>query len=229
MATSGTYGFSPSLGDTVLYAFSRCGLRRTQILQEHMEDARMASNMICADWSNKGVNLWQVVLETQVLTQGTSTYTVDPSVVVILDGYVSINNGSQTIDRYILPISRTEYASYPNKAQQGFPTTYWHDRLLSPTVTLWPVPDGQEASFNYYVVKQIQDATLPNAVAPDVPYLWLKAFSDALSVELAVIWAPDRLAFLAPAADKSYLAASDCNEEIAQTYISPMVNGYWRA
>lgn len=228
MTTSGTTNFNPPLGQTVIYAYNRCGIRGTALLQEHMEAARMASNMICSDWSNKGVNLWRVDLESQVLTPGTSTYSVDPSVVVILDGYISTSNGSSTIDRYILPISRTEYASFSNKQQVGFPTVFWHDRLLSPTVTLWPV-DPTADTFNYYVVKQIEDANLTNGQTVDVPYLWLKAFSDQLSVELAVIWAPDRLTFLAPMAAASYQAAADQNEEIAQQYISPMVNSYFRA
>ena len=61
--------------------------------------------------------------------------------------------------RIILPISRSEYANYPNKSQQGFTTTFWFDRLLSPTITLWPVPDGTSAQYlKYYRVRQIQDS-----------------------------------------------------------------------
>lgn len=228
MALSSSYAFNPSLGETVLYAYGRCGIRRTEITQSHMADAHIAANMVCADFSNKGVNLWQVALETNTLVQGVATYNVDPAVVSILDGYVTINSGGAAIDRYILPISRTEYASYPNKQQQGQPTVYWNDRLLAPTVTLWPVPDGNEATFNYYVLKQLQDANYTNGQNIDVPYLWLKAFSDALSVELAVIWAPDRLVHLAPMAAASYATAADTNVESAQFYISPQVQGYWR-
>lgn len=229
MATSNSFAFNPSLGETVIYAYNRCGIRGTALLQEHMEAARMAANMVLADFSNRGVNLWQVVLESQPLTQGVSTYDVDPAVVVILDGYISIPNGTTTIDRYILPVSRTEYASYPNKEQTGFPATYWNDRLLQPTVTLWPVPPNSTWVFNYYVLKQAQDAAFTSGQNVAIPALWLKAFSDALSVELAVIWAPDRLSFLSPMADKSYTMASETNEEIATTYISPVVSGYWRA
>jgi hypothetical protein len=193
-----------------------------------MADAHMAANMVLSNWSNLGVNLWQVTQESQPLTPGVSTYPVDPSTVVILDGWVSINNGTSIIDRYILPISRTEYASFPNKQQVGFPTCYWMDRLLAPTVTLWPV-DPNADTFNYFVVKQIQDANFTSGQQVDVPYLWQKAFSDALSVELAVIWAPDRLTFLSPMADKSYLIAASQNEEISNIYVSPQVNSYFRA
>ena len=147
MATSGTYDYSPSLGELTLYAFNLCGIRNTALLQEHMEAARTATNLMCARWSNQGVNLWTVDLVTVPLVQGQSTYTVDDTTVMILDAYITIAQGVSNTDRIILPISRTEYASYPNKQQQGFPTTYWFDRLMSPasnnqTINLWPVPDG---------------------------------------------------------------------------------------
>lgn len=230
MTTSGTTAFNPALGSIVAYAFSRCGVRRTALIQEHFEDARMAANMVLADFANRGVNLWKVALVSQALTQGVATYPVDPSTVVMLDAYVSIPNGINggTTDRLILPVSRTEYASYTNKSQQGAVTTFWNDRLLAPTVTLYQVPDGTQPTLNYYVLRQIQDAAFTNGQTVDVPYLWLKAFADALSVELAAIWAPDRLAFLQPMADKSYAFAADTGIETAQQYISPTISGYFR-
>ena len=73
MALSGTFSFNPSMGDAVLYAYGLCGIRRAQVLQEHMVDARIAANLVLADWLNQGTNLWQVELVTQPLTQGVST------------------------------------------------------------------------------------------------------------------------------------------------------------
>ena len=135
MTTSGTYAFNPSLGEMTLYAYNLIGVRNAAVLQEHMEAARMATNMMLSRWSNQGVNLWAVDLVTVPLVQGQATYSVDANTVVMLDAYMVIDNGqSQPIDRIILPVSRTEYASYPNKKQQGFTTTFWFDRLLSPTV-----------------------------------------------------------------------------------------------
>jgi hypothetical protein len=128
MSTSGTYNFNPSLGEITLYAYQLIGVRPTAVLQEHIDAARTATNMMFTRWSNQGVNLWQVVPYTQTLTQGLSTYSVDPNVVVILDAYVTTTSGAVNTDRIILPISRTEYLSYPNKAQQGFPTTFWFNR-----------------------------------------------------------------------------------------------------
>ncbi len=228
MATSGTYTYNPSLGELTLYAYNLIGVRNTALLQEHLESARMAANLMLARWSNQGVNLWAVDLQTIPLVQGTSTYSVPANTVMMLDVYISVTSGSQTIDRLILPISRTEYASYPNKAQQGFPTTYWFDRLLSPTVTIWPVPDGTQTSLKYYRVRRLQDAAISNATDVEIPYLWMEAFAYGLALRLAQTWNPQMIAMLKPMADESYQIAADQNVETAQQYITPLVSGYWR-
>jgi hypothetical protein len=230
MTTSGTYAFNPALGELTIYAFNLCGLRGASLLQEHMQSARMASNMILSRFSNQGVNLWKVDLVTVPLVTGQSTYSVDAKTVVILDAYVTNDQTGENIDRIIMPISRTEYASYPNKEQQGFPTVFWFDRLLSPTVTLWPVPnvDNGPSTLSYYRVTQIQDANLQNGLTVDIPYLWMEAFAYALATRLAQIWAPDKVALLKPFADEAYQIAADQNVETAQQYISPMVSGYFR-
>ena len=229
MATSGTYNFSPGLGELTLYAYNLIGVRNTAVLQEHMEASRMATNMMLSRWANQGVNLWAVDLITTPLVAGQKTYAVDSNTVVMLDAYIeTIDGSSQPIDRLILPISRTEYASYPNKDQEGFTTTYWFDRLLSPTVTLWPVPDGTTTSLKYYRVRQIQDANLTSNQNVEIPYLWLEAFAYGLAQRLAIIWAPDKVAILKPMADEAYQIAADQNVEQASQFISPMISGYFR-
>ena len=230
MATSGTYNFSPSLGELVLYSYNLVGLRNTSLLAEHMEAARMASNMLCASWANRGVNLWKVDLVTTNLVTGQATYPVDANTVVILDAYVTTTQSGGNINRIILPISRTEYASYPNKEQEGFPTVFWFDRLLSPTATLWPVPnvDNGPTTLSYYRVTQMQDSVLNNGANVDIPYLFYEAFAYGLAARLAMIWAPDKVALLKPLADEAYQIAADQNVETASYFISPMISGYFR-
>jgi hypothetical protein len=228
VSTSGTYNFNPSLGELTVYAYQLIGIRPTALLQEHMDVARTATNMMFTRWSNQGVNLWQVELVTVPLVQGQATYPVDSSTVTMLDAYITIATGTATTDRIILPISRTEYASYPNKQQQGFPTSFWFDRLLSPTVTLWPVPDGSEVYLKYYRAVQIQDANMNGVEQVDIPPIWLEAMVYGLAERLAMIWAPEKIAIVKPAADEAYSIASLQNVETAQQYISPTVSGYFR-
>jgi hypothetical protein len=230
MTTSGTYAFNPSLGELTLFAYNLAGVRNTALVQEHMEAARMAANLMLANWSNRGVNLWAVDLVTVPLVAGQSTYNVDSNTVVMLDAYMVIDDGSaDPIDRIILPISRTEYASYPNKEQEGFTTVFWFDRLIAPAVTLWPVPDGNSAQFlKYYRVRRIQDSNLQGGQTVEVPYLWLDAFAYGLASRLAQIWNPPLIQMLKPLADEAYQIAADQNVETAATYISPMISGYFR-
>jgi hypothetical protein len=288
MTVSGTFNYNPSLGELTLYAFNLCGIRNTALLQEHMESARMASNLLLGRWSSEGVNLWTVTRQTIPLVAGQSTYSVPGNNIVMLDTYIvtsgevftgsisgttlTVTSGTpsigmtisgdaivtgtlitagsgsswtvsisqtvaagdiigetgQSIDRLILPISRTEYASYPNKEQQGFPTTYWQDRLISGNVTLWPVPDGTQTALSFYQISQIDDSDFANGQTVNVPYYFLEAFAYGLAQRLAMIWAPDRVQMIKPLADESYQIAAMQNIETAQQYISPMISGYFR-
>lgn len=228
MATSGTYTFNPSLGEITIYAYQLIGVRPTALLQEHMDAARTATNMMFTRWSNQGVNLWEVTLTEVPLVQGQTSYSVPSNVVVMLDAYIRVTSGTTNTDRIILPISRTEYASYPNKSQQGFPTTFWFDRLLQPYVYLWPVPDGSQTSLIYYSVNRLQDANLDGTQQLDIPPIWLEAMAYGLAYRLAQIWAPEKVAVFQPQAEEAYQIAAEQNVETAQQYISPQISGYFR-
>ncbi len=227
MTTSGEYNFAPSLGELTIYALNLCGIRATAILQEHMTSARMAANMMLGRWSSQGVNLWAVDLQSVPLTQGVSTYTVPDETVAMLDAYVVQASGGAAVNRLLLPISRSEYASYPNPNQQGQPTVYWFDRLLAPTVTLWPVPDANVSAFNYYRMRQIQDSNFANGQTVEIPYYFLEAAAYGLGYRLAMMWNPDRTTILKPLADEAYGIAINQNVERAQIFISPQVGSYF--
>lgn len=226
--TSGSYNFAPSMGEALLYAYGLCGIRRTALTQQHFEDARIATGMMMARWSADGVNLWQVDLQCIPLVQGQPTYQVPSNTIVMLDGYFTINNGTAEIDRIMTPISRTEYANYPNKLQQGAPTVFWFDRLLAPTVTLWPTPNGQQAQFKYYRLRQTQDSVLQGGKSVEVPIYFLEPYVFGLATRLAGIWAPDRAPGLKLMADEAWGVATRQNRETANMYISPMTSGYYR-
>ena len=230
MTTSGTYTFNPSLGEIVLNAYARCGVRRTAIMQEHMTDARFETNLMLSSWANQGVNLWEVVLISVPLIQGQTTYTGPAKVVMILDAVIQQNTGtSSQFDRVIMPISRTEYSQTPNKLQQAPPTVFWFDRLINPTVTLWPVPDQTSTyTLNYYAVTQIQDAELTDAQTVDIPYRWLDALAAGLAARLAAIYAPDRMQMLEAKAQQAYTIAATQDTENVPLYIMPGLSGYFR-
>jgi hypothetical protein len=226
--TSGTYQFAPSMGETVLYAFGLCGIRRSALTQQHFEDARFASNLMMGRWSSDGVNLWQVDLQCIPLVQGCNTYPVPSNTIVMLDTYFTISNGVTEIDRIMLPISRSEYASYSQKNTQGAPTVYWFDRLLAPSVTLYPTPNGQQSLLKYYRLRQAQDSTLVNGTSLEIPYYFWEAFAFGLAARLAVSWAPALAPSLKAMADEAYGIAAKQNVESSNFYVTPVVAGYYR-
>jgi hypothetical protein len=233
MATSGTYNFNPAFGEAGLYAFHLCGIRPPQVTQEHMFTLRIAANVLQLDWANEGVNLWEVELATPItFTAGTPTYSIPGNTIMMLDTYVTqlaIVAGQPNNDRILTPITRTEYASYPNKLQQGVPSVYWYDRLISPTVTLWPTPDAiLYTQFNYYRVKQIQDAVLPGGTTLDVVQRFIPAYIDALAAELSRTWAPSRTQELMTTAAAKLGRAKGQDVERGNIYVSPMLSGYYR-
>ena len=228
--TSGQFLFAPSLGEVVLNAFARIGVRRTEIQQTHMSDARMEANLLLAKLGNTQPNLWDVDLQAIPLLQGTMTYTVPAETVMILDVY--LRYGNPATDRSMYPISRSEYSTYPNKSTQAFPTVYWFDRLISPTITLWPTPDGNGPyTLFYYRVRQIQDANYSdgtNALNVEIPYLWLDAFTAGLAYRLARLYAPQLEGQRKMDADDAWQTAATQNVENVNMMVNPGLSAYFR-
>lgn len=228
MASSGTYNFAITNASVVQQAFSRIQVRRTSILPEMMQDAYNEYNLMLASLSNLQPNLWTVELVSVPLVQGTQVYDVDPSVVMILDAYVSFDN-SDISDRLIFPISRTEFASYPDKVAQGVPSVFWFDRLISPTITLWLVPDQTSTyTLNYYACRQIQDANLPAGETPNVPYRWYDALVADMSYRMARIWKPELEDKRAADAQKAFNIASTQDVENVDMVVAPQLENYFR-
>lgn len=88
MTTSGTYNFNPSLADIALEALDRCEIRPPAITNEIMTSVKRSINLELERWSNLGVNLWLVDLQTINLVQGVTTYSIPPETVSILDVYI---------------------------------------------------------------------------------------------------------------------------------------------
>lgn len=236
MTSSGTYDYSLSNGEAVLAAYERCRIRAPSIRQEHMLTARRELNLLFVELSNRQVNLWRVEQLSVDMVEGTATYDIPARVVMILDSYISLNDGTvDQTDRYITPISRTDYASYPTKFTQGTPNVYWFDRLISPTITMWPVPDGNGPYvYNYYACTQMQDAALAGGQTPDLPYRWLDVLVTGLAKRLAKSYPPegsDPLAFEAARKadyDEAWGFAATQDTENVPVTIAPAISAYYR-
>lgn len=227
VTTSGNFNFAPSLGEIVLNAFSRIQVRPSEITQAHMFQARMAANDLLSEWSNLTPNLWEVDLQQIALVQGTATYTVAPETVMILD--LCITYGLPATDRYIFPMSRTEYASFPNKTQQAFPNQFWYDRLVAQTVTFFPVPDGNGPyTAKFYRVRQTQDADLPNGLNVEIPYRFYSAYISGMAWKLSEHYAPQLEDKMFGRYTRALGIATTQDTENVPLFIAPQTGGYFR-
>lgn len=192
--------------------------------------ARQEMNLLFVDWANKQVNLFKVELISVPLTTALSTYSVPSRVVMMLDAYITINaNTAQATDRYISPISRTEWASFANKATPGQPSQFWFDRLINPTVTLYPVPDANGPYvLNYYACTQMQDLGIAGGETPDIPYRWYDAFVAGLSHRLARIYAPELEDKRKNDAIEAWKVAASQDIENVALSLAPTLKTYFR-
>lgn len=230
MTSSGTFSFSPSNGELVLAAYERIQIRSPSIRQEHMLSARRELNFLFIEWDNKQVNLWEVIRTQTTLTAGTATYSVPAKTIMVLDASIVLNFGTSSESRRIItPLSRSEYLSFANQQTQGPPTSFWFDRLISPTITFWPVPDSSGPyTFDYFSCVQIQDANLAGGETPDVQIRWFDAIVAGMAHRLARIYMPQLEAQRkADAMEAWVIAATQDNENVPFT-LAPTINSYYR-
>jgi len=187
MATSGTSVFNLDLSELVEEAFERCGAElRTGY---DLRTARRSLNLLFADWANRGINLWTVEQGSISLVQGTATYNLPSDTVDLLEHVIRTGAGnvSTQADLTITRISVSTYSSIPNKLTQARPIQVYINRQApTPTVTVWPTPDGSiPYQFIYWRLRRIQDAG-DGSNTMDVPFRFIPCMVSGLAYYLAL-------------------------------------------
>lgn len=92
---------------------------------------------------------------------------------------------SQINDLVLTNLSRSEYMTLPQKTQTGRPSSFYLNRQINPTITLWLVPNTTYNNLFYTRVAAIQDAgQLTNSL--DIPRRYLESITADLAYRLAV-------------------------------------------
>ena len=215
----------PSTGELIQAAYARVKVRRTEILTTHIQDAIMELNLLQAKMDNMGPNLWTVDQVTLPLTSAQATYSVPAETIMILDAWITL----QGIDRIIFPLSRSEYSAIPNKTDQGYPSQFWFDRTISPTLTLWLTPNSNGPyTLTYFRYRQIYDAVIQNGYNPEAPVRWLDALVAGLAHRLSRIYAPELEQTRKMDADEAWHIAAQQDVENVSMSIVPGLIGYYR-
>jgi len=223
MATSGTSSFNLDLTEIVEEAFERVGSElRTGY---DLRTARRSLNLMFADWANRGINMWTFEQGSISLVAGTATYDLPADTVDLLEHVIRTGAGSASTqaDLTITRISVSTYATIPNKLQQARPIQVWIERLNTPRITVWPVPDDtQPYTFVYWRMKRIQDAG--NGVnTMDMPFRFIPCMVAGLAYYLAlkVDGGAERLPILKQQYDEAWQLASDEDREKASVRFVP--------
>jgi len=157
MATSGTRAFSLDVATAIEEAYELAGLEaRTSY---DAVTARRSLNIMFADWSNRGIQMWQITKVELTLTEGTSEYTINSYDIDILDAYIQKTVSGIVTDYALDRVDRNEFISIPNKATKARSTEYWLERLKTPVIHLYPTPENSTDKLIYYVWLRIEDNT----------------------------------------------------------------------
>ena len=223
MATSGTATFNLDLSEIVEEAFERAGgeLRTGYDLRT----ARRSLNLLFMDWANRGINMWTFEQGTINLVPGTATYNLPTDTVDLLEHVIRTGAGNESTqaDLTITRISVSTYATIPNKLQQARPIQIWVERLDTPRVTLWPVPDdSQTYQLVYWRMRRIQDAG-DGVNTMDMPFRFIPCMVAGLAYYLAlkVPGAAQRLDVLKMQYDEAWTLASGEDQEKAALRFVP--------
>lgn len=223
MTTSGVANFTLDLAEIVEEAFERVGSEmRTGY---DLKTARRSLNLMFADWANRGINMWTFEQGSIPLVAGTATYNLPADTVDLLEHVIRTGAGSASTqaDLTITRISVSTYATIPNKLQQARPIQVWIERLNTPRITVWPVPDNsQPYTFVYWRLKRIQDAG--NGVnTMDMPFRFLPCMVAGLAYYLAlkVPGGAERLGVLKQQYDEAWQLAADEDREKAAIRFVP--------
>lgn len=222
MSTSETYNFALDNPSIIIEAFDRIGIRAPSITRPKLVSARISLNLELQEWSIKGLNLWAVDLQEIDIEAGVATYDVDESTINILDVYTT----DGTTDSLITPISRSDYASLPNKTSEGEPTSFWFDRAATtPTITLWPVPTS-DGTLKFYRMRRLQDADPLLGQTPDAPYRFMDALAAGLAKRLSLKFAKSQYALMKAEANEAWITATVDDREMVPVSFSPDLSGF---
>lgn len=220
MTTSGTTAFNLDLVEIAEECFERCGAEMRAGYD--LRTFRRSMNLLLTEWANRGVNLWTLEQGTIPLVAGTATYNLPADTVDLVEHVTRTGTGSSQQDINLTRISVSTYATIPNKTSTGRPLQVWIERLNTPRLTVWPVPDNSTPyTIVYWRLRRIQDAG-EGVNTPDLPFRFLPALIAGCTYHLAlkISGALERIPMLKAQYDEAWdLASSEDRERAAVRWV----------
>lgn len=222
MTTSGSAAFDPTIDVIIEEAFERAGSELRSGYD--LKSARRSLDIMSAEWSNRGINLWTVEQGTVALVASTASYALPADTIDLIEFVVRSGSGATQVDLDIERIGVNQYASIVNKTQTGRPLQIYVQRTSTPSVTVWPVPDASY-TLVYWRLRRIQDSGAATNTM-DVPSRFIPAMVAGLAYYIAMKKPSlfDRLQMLKAVYDEQFQLAYEEDRERVPLRIIPYRN-----
>lgn len=183
MTLSGTSTFDLDVAELVEEAYERAGLRLTTAYD--LKTARRSLNLMAAEWSNRGLNLWTVDSGTVSFVAGTAAYALPADTIDLIEHVRRSGSGTSQVDINMTRIPVSNYAAIPNKTLTGPPINIYISRTATPSITVWPVPDAAY-TLVYWRLRRMNDTGIGGSYTLDVPSRFLPAMAAGLAYYIAM-------------------------------------------
>ena len=219
-----TADFDLSISEIVEEAFERCGLQDRSGYE--LKTARRSLNLLLAEWSNRGLNLWTIKKQTAALAadttslSGTALYGAGANaaseIVEITDMVI---RDSSNNEYSCSPISRSTYLNYTVKTSSGRPTQFYFEKTINPTLYLYPAADVAYTVVYYAMLRMKDSGAYTNNA--EIPFSFLPCLTAGLAYYIALKYAPERTQILKIAYEEEFRRAADTNRGNVSSHFVP--------
>ncbi len=221
-----TANFDLSIDEIVEEAFERCGLQDRTGYQ--LKTARRSLNLLLAEWSNRGHNLWTIQKQTAALAESTTSLTGtalfgatadDASQIVEITDMVIRDSSNNEYS--CSPISRSTYLNYTVKTSGGRPTQYYFEKTINPTLFLYPAADTAYTVVYYAMLRMKDSGAYTNN--NEIPFSFLPCLTAGLAYYIALKYAPERTQVLKLVYEEEFRRAADTNRGNVSSHFVPKI------
>lgn len=143
----------------------------------------------------------------------------------------SISAVTETRDLPVTIMSRDFYVTQPLKDNQSdYPTDFFFEKNLNPSLTLWPVPNSSDNFLTVWIHRQVQDVGMLSQQLA-IPTRWLESITRQLAFSVSMEMPgvdPNRITLLKGLADEAVITAELDETDMAPIMIAPRIGAYTR-
>jgi hypothetical protein len=221
-----TADFNLSISEIIEEAFERCGIQDRSGYE--LKTARRSLNLLLAEWSNRGLNLWTIQKQTAALAadttslSGTALYgsgaNAASEIVEITDMVI---RDSSNNEYSCSPISRSTYLNYTVKTSGGRPTQFYFEKTINPTLYLYPAADVAYTVVYYAMLRMKDSGAYTNNA--EIPFSFLPCLTAGLAYYIALKYASERTQILKIAYEEEFRRAADTNRGNVSSHFVPQL------